>query len=185
MQQVTLHFIYYLFNLTTVIFPILYFISSLSNLNFCHFSTFHKDVPPPTLFELPYQQQKMGAVSLVDQDTWVFIFVMAMNDYVSNFPSKQMFLHCNYKISTLVLQIHIPFHIIDEDRNTHTTISFYMVDKHKNLTDQMCRTEIPPTKSVESPMHTTLCCPFFPKCYNARPYMTYVQCQSQKNENTV
>ena len=80
----------------------------------------------------------MGAVSLVDQDTWVFIFVMAMNDYVSNFPSKQKFLHCNYKISTLVLQIHIPFHIIDEDRNTHTTISFYnMVDKHRNLNDQM------------------------------------------------
>ena len=86
----------------------------------------------------------MGAVSLVDQDTWVFIFVMAMNDYVSNFPSKQKFLHCNYKISTLALQIHIPFHIIrankiiDEDRNTHTTIIFYMVVKHKKLDRQKC-----------------------------------------------
>ena len=77
------------------------------------FSTIHKDAPP-TLFDLPYQQQTMGAVSLVDQDTWVFTFVMAMNDYVSNLKSKQMLLHCNYKISTLVLQIHIPFHIIDE-----------------------------------------------------------------------
>ena len=32
-----------------------------------------KTLPPPTLLDLPYQQQTMGAVSLVDQDTWVFI----------------------------------------------------------------------------------------------------------------
>ena len=95
-----------------------YFILSLSNLNFCHFflTGFQPSIktsPPPTLFDLPYQQQTTGAMSLVDQNTWVFIFsVIAMNDYVSNFPSKQKFLHCNYKISTLVLQIHIPFLIM-------------------------------------------------------------------------
>ena len=59
--------------------------------------TFHLDLPPPTLLDLPYQQQTMGAVSFVDQDTWVFIFVIAMNDYVSNLPSKQQFLSCYYK----------------------------------------------------------------------------------------
>ena len=88
-----------------------YFISSLSNLNFCHlflpvFQPSIKTSPPQqTLFDLPYQQQTMGAVSLVDQDTWVFyISVIAMNDYVSNFPSQQKFPHCSCKISTLVLQ---------------------------------------------------------------------------------
>ena len=73
--------------------------------------------------------------------------------------------------STLLVQI----------RNTHITISFYMVVKHKNLTDKMRRTEIPPTYSVESLMLPTICCSFIPKCYNAWPYMSYGQCQSQKN----
>ena len=86
------------------------------------------------------------------------------------------------KYQPLYFKIHLPFHIIDEDRNTHTTISFYMVLKHKNLTDKVYGTEIPTTNSVESLMLATLGCSFFPKCYNAWPYMVYgnVSCKKTK-----
>ena len=52
--------------------------------------------------------------------------------------------------------------LLMKTKNTHTTISFYMVVKHKNLTDKMR----PPTNSVESLLLPTICCSFIPKCYN-------------------
>ena len=54
-------------------------------------SLFVPPLPPPTLFNLPYQQQTMGAAILADQDIWVFIFSIAMNDYVSNFQQSKNF----------------------------------------------------------------------------------------------
>ena len=70
----------------------------------------------------------MGAVSLVDQDTKVFIFPLLLWMIMFRI-SQQSKIFCIEiaKYQPLYLKIHLPFHIIDEDRNTHTTISFYMV----------------------------------------------------------
>ena len=105
-----------------------------------------------------------------------------MNDYVSHFLSKQKFVVAIAKYQPWYFKFHLPFHIIDEDRITHTTISFYMVLKHKNLTDKMRRTEIPPTNSFESLMPPTVCCSFFTKCHNAWPYMSYVNVSCRKKQ---
>ena len=99
----------------------------------------------------------------------IFHFIALISQFLSSFPPSfstfhkhvpqpTLFLHCNCKISTLVLQkkFHLQFHINDEDRDTNTTISFYMVLKHKNLTNEMHWTEIPSTYSVASLMLTTV-----------------------------
>ena len=79
-------------------------------------------------------------------------------------------------------KIHLPFSIIDVDRNTHTTISFYMVLKHKNLTDKNRWTEVPSTYSVETLLLPTLCYSFFPKWYNAWSHMSYSNVSFKKRD---
>ena len=116
----------------------------------------------------------MGAVSLVDQDTRVFIFPLLLRMIMFQISQQsKIFCFVIAKYQPLYFKIHLPFRIIDEDRNTHTTISCYMVLLHNSLTDKIHRTEIPPTYSDESLMLPTLCCSFFPKCSNAWPYMRY------------
>ena len=93
----------------------------------------------------------MGAVSLVDQDrpTWVFIFVTAMNDYVSNFPSKQKFFALQLQnINPSTLNSHpIPHYSCKQTKLLMTIgtpilpillLIFYMVVKHKKLDRQKC-----------------------------------------------
>ena len=68
-------FIYYLLNFTAAILLIVHLITL--NSQFLSVFSFSNSVsqpsikmlPSPTLLDLPYQQQTMGAVSLVDQDT--------------------------------------------------------------------------------------------------------------------
>ena len=82
----------------------------------------------------------------------IFYFIALISQFLSSFPPSfstfhkhvpqpTLFLHCNCKISTLVLQkkIHLQFHINDEDSDTNTTNKL----KHKNLTNEMHWTEIP------------------------------------------
>ena len=106
-----LHFIYNLLNLIlpTVILPIFHFITLKSQFlsSFpASFSTFHKDDPPSTntiWSTIPTTNNGSSELGRPGYKGF-YISVIAMNDYVSNFPSKQNFLHCNCKISTLVLQ---------------------------------------------------------------------------------
>ena len=91
-----------------------YFISSLSNLNFCHLFL-------PNIFNLPKLRPPTITIWSTIPTTnngsselgrpgykGFYISTIAMNDYVSNFPSKRNLLPCNCKISTLVLQNSLP-----------------------------------------------------------------------------
>ena len=135
--QITDYILFIIFStwfLPTVILPI----SSFSNLNFCHiflpvfWPSIKSTSPQPTLFDVPYQQQTMGQWAWYTRIHWFLYFWYCYEWLCFKFPSQQKFLYCKCKISTLLR----PFHIIDEDRNTHSTISFYMVLKQKSLTDK-------------------------------------------------
>ena len=168
-----------------------YFISSLSNLNFCHlflpgFQPSINTSPQPALFDLPTTANNGSSELNRPGYMGFYIFVIAMNDYVSNYHQSKNFCIAIAKYQPLYFKIRLPFHIIDEDRNTTTTICFYMVLKHHNLTDKMRQTEIPPTYSVASLMLPILCWSFFPKCYNACPYICMaMSVAKKKHEYTV
>ena len=85
----------------------LYFISSLSNLNFCHlfqpvFQHSIKMLPPQNLRYLIYHNKNKQW----EQDKW---YLRYCNEWLCfAFPIKTKICRCNCKISTLVLQISPP-----------------------------------------------------------------------------
>ena len=135
------------------------------------------------LYQLWFYQYFISSLSYLN---FCHLFLPVFQPSINTSPNLRYFCIAIAKYQPLYFKkIHLQLHINDEDRDTNTTISFYMVLKHKNLTNEMHWTEIPSTYSVASLMLTTVSCSFFPKCYNAWQYMIYGNVSCKKNKNTV
>ena len=91
------------------------------------FSTFHQGVAPTHATWSTIPTTNNGGSELGRPGYMGFYTsVIAMNNYVKNFPrishQKQKSLRCNSKISSLYFKFTFPFHIIDEEKYTLTTM---------------------------------------------------------------